>query len=55
MCQKDATRTKHNLSKDALYDHQLLLCDPNMDSEWSTLKRCLYGNLNLLKKKTFII
>ena len=46
MCQKDATRTKHNLSKDALYDHQLLLCDPNMDSEWSTLKRCLYGNLN---------
>ena len=46
VCQKDYTRTRHNLQKDALYDHQFLLCDPNADGENSSIKRCLYGNLN---------
>ena len=46
VCQKDMTRTRHNLHKDDLYDHQLLLCDPNAASENSVVKRCLYGNLN---------
>ena len=45
-CQKDMIRTRHNLPKEALYDHQLLLCDPNAESENSVVKRCLYGNLN---------
>ena len=29
-----------------MYDHQLLICDPNIDSLNSPKKRCLYGNLN---------
>ena len=45
-CQKDNSITKHNLSKEELYDHQLLLCDPNTDILNSVTKRCLYGNLN---------
>jgi hypothetical protein len=45
-CQKDNTRTKHNLSNDELYDHQLLLCDPNKLSYNSVIKKCLYGNIN---------
>ena len=44
-CQKDNTRTKHNLSKDQLYDHQLLLCDPNVIDSNSLIKRCLYGKI----------
>ena len=44
-CQKDNTRTKHNLSKDQLYDHQLLLCDPNSKNYNSLIKRCLYGKI----------
>ena len=46
VCQKDNSRTKHNLSKDELYDHQLLLCDPNEEHSNSMTKRCLYGNIN---------
>ena len=44
-CQKDNARTNHNLSKDELYDHQLLLCDPNVIDFNSIIKRCLYGRL----------
>ena len=29
-----------------MYDHQLLLCDPNIADYNSPRKRCLYGNLN---------
>ena len=29
-----------------MYDHQLLLCDPNKFSINNSIKRCLYGNLN---------
>ena len=45
-CQKDNTRTKHNLTKEELYDHQLVLCDPNAAILNSPMKRCLYGHLN---------
>ena len=44
-CQKDNGRTTHNLSKDQLYDHQLLLCDPNVIDSNSLIKRCLYGEI----------
>ena len=45
-CNKDNTRIKHNLSKEDMYDHQLLLCDPNRAHVNTITKRCLYGNLN---------
>ena len=45
-CQKDGTRTYHNLTKEELYDHQLLLCDPNAADLNSVTIRCLYGKLN---------
>ena len=45
-CKKDGTRTYHNLTKEELYDHQLLLCDPNAADLNSVRIRCLYGNLN---------
>ena len=44
-CKKDNTRTRHNLAKDELYDHQLVLCDPNVMDVNSIIKRCLYGQL----------
>ena len=46
-CKKDGTRTFHELTKEELYDHQLLLCDPNGPSLNTPKKRCLYGNLNI--------
>ena len=45
-CKKDSARTLHNLTNDELYDHQLLICDPNTANFNSATKRCLYGNLN---------
>ena len=45
-CQKDNIRNKHNLTFSELYDHQLLLCDPNVDDLNSATKRCLYGQIN---------
>ena len=46
VCQKDNTRTLHSLTKEELYDHQLLLCDPNVANFASMIKRCLYGEIN---------
>ena len=46
LCQKDNTRTNHNLTKAELYDHQLVLCDPNIIDYNVLVKKCLYGNLN---------
>ena len=45
-CQKDNTRIISNLTKEELYDHQLLLCDPNEINFNSVRKRCLYGQVN---------
>ena len=44
-CEKDNIRTMHDLSNDQLYDHQLLLCDPNSKNYNSLIKRCLYGKI----------
>lgn len=46
-CQKDNTRTFHNLTESEVYDHQLLLCDPNMVGYTSPYKKCLHGKLNI--------
>ena len=44
-CATDLTRTSHNLTKEELYDHELLICDPNYPALNSYTKRCLYGNI----------
>ena len=46
-CQKDNTRTHHNMTNSELYDHQMLLCDPNVVSENKPVKKCIYGNMNI--------
>ena len=45
-CKKDNTRTYHNLTKSEMYDHQMLLCDPNIVLMNKPVKKCLYGNIN---------
>ena len=47
LCQKDNCDTRHNLTKEELYDHQLLFCDPNTPSFNSAVKKCIYGNINI--------
>ena len=42
-CQKDNTRTFHNFTESEVYDHQFLLCDPNMYKYFSPYKKCLHG------------
>ena len=46
-CQKDYSRTHHNLEQSDVYDHQFLLCDPNIVSFLSSFKKCLYGKTNV--------
>ena len=45
-CKKDNTRTNHNLTKSEIYDHQMLLCDPNIVLMNKPVKKCLYNNIN---------
>ena len=45
-CKKDNTRTHHNLTKSEMYDHQMLLCDPNIVLMNKPIKKCLYGQIN---------
>ena len=42
-CQKDNTRTFHNLTELEVYDHQFLLCDPNVVHFITPFTRCLHG------------
>ena len=42
-CQKDNTRTLHNLTESEVYDHQFLLCDPNIAYYITPFIRCLHG------------
>ena len=42
-CDKENTRTYHNLSSEEIYDHQFINCDPNQAGISSVTKRCLYG------------
>ena len=43
LCKKDNSRTLHNATFQELYDHQLLLCDPNVIRYHKPIKKCLYG------------
>ena len=43
LCIRDNVRTKHNLTKDEVYDHQFIMCDPNSNHFNSNSIRCLYG------------
>ena len=43
LCQKDNSRTLHNASFSELYDHQMLLCDPNTSRYHKPIRKCLYG------------
>ena len=45
-CKKDNTRTHHNMTQSEIYDHQMLLCDPNVVLMNKPIKKCLYGNIN---------
>jgi len=42
-CKRDNVRTKHNLTKEEIYDHQFIICDPNSYHYNSNTMRCLYG------------
>jgi hypothetical protein len=46
-CDKDNTRTHHDLTFDEIFDHQFLLCDPNNEYISLTTIRCLYGKQNI--------
>ena len=46
-CQKDNIRTFHNFTESEIYDHQFLLCDPNMFSFVSPVKKCLHGKTDV--------
>ena len=43
LCQKDNARTLHNATYLELYDHQMLLCDPNAPRYSKAIRKCLYG------------
>ena len=44
-CNKDNTRTFHNMTFEEAYDHQMLLCDPNKQHMNSNTIKCLYGHI----------
>ena len=43
LCQKDNSKTLHNSTSLELYDHQMLLCDPNAPRYSKAIRKCLYG------------
>ena len=43
LCQKDNSRTFHDITQSELYDHQMLICDPNAPRYHKTTRKCLYG------------
>jgi hypothetical protein len=47
ICQRDNTRTLHNLTNEESYDHQMLICDPNKENFNKNSIKCLYGKLNI--------
>ena len=46
-CDKESTRTYHNFTTEEIFDHQMMLCDPNNDGMTTLTMRCLYGRLNV--------
>ncbi len=47
LCQKDNARTLHNATFQELYDHQMLLCDPNVVRYHKPIIKCLYGKIDI--------
>ena len=45
-CMKDNVRTFHNLSLSEVYDHQFMICDPNIVHYNQNSIKCLYGKNN---------
>jgi len=43
LCQKDNSLTLHNTTESELYDHQMLICDPNRQRYHKPIRKCLYG------------
>ena len=43
LCQKDNSKTLHNATYLELYDHQMLLCDPNAPRYSKAIRKCMYG------------
>jgi hypothetical protein len=43
LCDKDNTRTLHNLTIEEVYDHQFIICDPNREGININTIRCFYG------------
>jgi hypothetical protein len=43
LCDKDNTRTNHNFTKEEVYDHQFIICDPNRENINVNTIWCLYG------------
>ena len=43
LCQKDNARTPINTTFSELYDHQMLLCDPNAPRYSKIISKCFYG------------
>ena len=46
LCNKDNTRTLHNLNTEEIYDHQFIICDPNKENYNMHSIHCLYGKQN---------
>ena len=46
-CDKENTRTFHNLTSSETFDHQLMMCDPNCDPISTFTIRCMYGKQNI--------
>ena len=46
-CGIDNIKTYHNFSKEDIYDHIFLICDPNNEHYNSNTIRCLYGKHNI--------
>ena len=42
-CQRDNTRTYHNLIIEEVHDHQMVLCDPNKNHANQNTIKCFYG------------
>ena len=47
ICKKDNARKFQNLSNFELFDHQMLLCVPNLANYQKPYKKCLYGKIDI--------
>ena len=46
LCNKDNTRTLHNITNEEIYDHQFIICDPNKENNNIHSIHFLYGKQN---------